>query len=131
MVRKVVTHVVRERYQTHNGVKLLVESWPREIVNNRMRVTALDYDVIYTTVSLDAVVSEKDAYKNPVLIEGIAELEHEDEHVRESAAAHLESDMRDICNGIGANYFDHSNLLNLIHTTRKKTLSFGELGKKQ
>ena len=85
MAKKISSTTVRVRYQTKNGVRIVVQSWARDIRNNRGRTVALDYEDILTNVSLDAIVNDEDAWRNPPLLECIRGWEDKIDSIRNSA----------------------------------------------
>lgn len=113
------------KYRTQNGVQLRVESWPRENINNRGRVVGLDYQQILTNVSLDIFDNEKDLWKTPNLIEGIADLEDELPGVRNDAMSHLREDLNEIIRGLGGSLFDYTNVFEAVLQTRQDVLTVG------
>lgn len=124
MATQIANTTVSVRYQTQNGVRIVVQSWAENVRNNRGRIVALDYDSIITNISLDTIVKDKDACRNPVLIKCITELEDEIESVRNDAISHFRSDLKDVCDGLGADHVDFVNLIDTVFATRNKVLSF-------
>lgn len=115
MAKDLKQPVVRVPFITDNGVRLVVESYPESIQNNRGRTVAFDFNRLYTNVKLD--IGEGVLNRN--LISGISELE--DESLKNDAVYHLHKDVRALCVGLNARTA-YDELISLVLSTRKQIL---------
>jgi hypothetical protein len=118
MSKEIVQPTVRIEYKTMVGVHLVIESYPNAVCNNRNRIVGLEYDNVYTNVSLNTFDSNK-----VNLIQGIGELEEED--LGEDALENLKDDLRGICTGINAMQ-EFSRILATILNSRHEVLKLKE-----
>ena len=115
MAKNLVQPVVRVSFVTDNGVRIIVESYPQSIQNNRGRTVGLDFNTIYTNIELDVGKT----HLNPSLVSGIRDLE--DESLKNDAAYHLHQDVRALCVGLNARTA-YDDLISLVLSTRKQIL---------
>ena len=113
--------VVRVPFVTSNGVRIIVESYPKSIQNNRGRTVALDFDTVYTNIDLDI----GETHLNPSLVSGISELEDDDTSeggIRESALHHFHNDVRNVCRALNAES-NYEALISTVFNTRNEVLN--------
>ena len=115
MAKDLKQPVVRVPFITNNGVRIVVESYPESIQNNRGRTVAINFNRLYTNIKLD--IGEGSLNTN--LISGISELE--DESLKNDAFYHLFKDVRALCAGLNART-DYDELISLVISTRKQIL---------
>lgn len=116
MAKELRQPVVRVPFVTDNGVRIVVNSYPQSIQNNRGRTVALDFNNIYTNIQLDI----GEGVLNTSLISGIAELE--DEQLKHDAIHHLQKDVRALCVALNSRTA-YDDLLSLVFSTRKQVLN--------
>jgi len=103
------TYTFHYQILTSNGIRLDIES-------------KVSHSEIITNLAL-AVHDCQRRIENPVLIEGISEIEDERENVRNDALHHLKNDIRLLCMAISArSTFDEEKILAAIVDTRNQVL---------